>query len=88
MSLSDKPLAICREDFDLLLREAYAEAHKPRRMDLRSDDERYDALNILTRELMHDPDLFGSCSWKDADNRRLRDATSTTPIQVGVGASR
>lgn len=65
--LSDKPLAICREDFDLL-REAYAEAHRRGVWICDLMTERYDALNILTRELMHDTELFGELLPGTADN--------------------
>ena len=65
--LSDKPLAICREDFDML-REAYAEAHRRGVWICDLMTERYDALNILTRELMHDTELFGELLPGTADN--------------------
>lgn len=56
--LSDKPMAINRKDF-LLLEEAYKEAESK---DVQLYDmmtERYDMLNIIEKELINDPDLFG-----------------------------
>ncbi len=56
--LSDKPMAINQEDFHLL-EEAYnnAEAGDVLLYDMMT--ERYDMLNIIERELINDPDLFG-----------------------------
>ena len=56
--LSDKPMAINREDF-LLLEAAYKEAESK---DVKLYDmmtERYDMLNIIEKELINSPDLFG-----------------------------
>jgi predicted dehydrogenase len=56
--LSDKPMAINREDF-LLLEEAYKNAGTK---DVQLYDmmtERYDMLNIIEKELINNPDFFG-----------------------------
>lgn len=65
--LSDKPLAVCREDFDTL-RAAYAEAHRRGVWICDLMTERYDALNVLTRNLMHDAELFGDLLPGSADD--------------------
>ena len=65
--LSDKPLAVCREDFDAL-RAAYAEAHRRGVWICDLMTERYDALNVLTRNLMHDAELFGDLLPGSADD--------------------
>lgn len=69
--LSDKPLAISRGNFDML-REAYAEAHRRGVLICDLMTERYDALNILTRELMHDTELFGDLLPGTADDPAIR----------------
>ena len=56
--LSDKPMAINREDF-LLLEEAYKEAESEGVQLYDMMTERYDMLNIIEKELINDPDLFG-----------------------------
>jgi predicted dehydrogenase len=56
--LSDKPMAINRDDF-LLLEAAYrnAESKGVQLYDMMT--ERYDMLNIIEKELINDPDFFG-----------------------------
>lgn len=56
--LSDKPMAIKREDFHLL-QEAYAnaEAHNVLLYDMMT--ERYDLLNIIEKKLINNQDFFG-----------------------------
>lgn len=56
--LSDKPMAINREDF-LLLEEAYTNADQQNVLLYDMMTERYDMLNIIERELINDHDLFG-----------------------------
>ena len=56
--LSDKPLAINKKDFDMLS-EAYREAAAKGLLIYDLMTERYDMLNIITRELLHDTALFG-----------------------------
>lgn len=56
--LSDKPMAINRKDF-LLLEEAYKEAESEGVQLYDMMTERYDMLNIIEKELINDPDLFG-----------------------------
>ncbi len=56
--LSDKPMAINRKDF-LLLEEAYKEAESKGVQLYDMMTERYDMLNIIEKELINDPDLFG-----------------------------
>lgn len=56
--LSDKPMAINREDF-LLLEEAYANAEAQNVLLYDMMTERYDMLNIIEKELINDPDFFG-----------------------------
>jgi len=56
--LSDKPMAINREDF-LLLEEAYANAEAQNVLLYDMMTERYDMLNIIEKELVNDHDLFG-----------------------------
>ncbi|OJV38799.1 MAG: oxidoreductase [Bacteroidia bacterium 43-41] len=56
--LSDKPMAINREDF-LLLEEAYANAEAQNVLLYDMMTERYDMLNIIEKELINNPDFFG-----------------------------
>lgn len=56
--LSDKPMAINREDF-LLLEEAYANAEAQNVLLYDMMTERYDMLNIIEKELVNDHDFFG-----------------------------
>ncbi|MDE5622321.1 MAG: Gfo/Idh/MocA family oxidoreductase, partial [Alistipes sp.] len=56
--LADKPLAIDRRGFELL-EEAYGEAAARGCVICDLMTERYDVLNILTRELLQDRDVFG-----------------------------
>ena len=56
--LSDKPLAIGKQDFDMLS-EAYRLAAEKGLLIYDLMTERYDVLNIVTRDLLHDADLFG-----------------------------
>ena len=56
--LSDKPLAINRQDFDLLAT-AYQLAQKKGLLLYDLMTERYDILNIIERELLHTPEIFG-----------------------------
>ena len=56
--LSDKPMAINREDF-LLLEEAYANADTQHVLLYDMMTERYDLLNIVEKELINDIDFFG-----------------------------
>jgi predicted dehydrogenase len=56
--LSDKPMAINHEDFHLL-EKAYANAEAQNVLLYDMMTERYDMLNIIEKELINDPDLFG-----------------------------
>ncbi len=56
--LSDKPMAINREDF-LLLEEAYSNAETKNVLLYDMMTERYDLLNIIEKELINDDDFFG-----------------------------
>lgn len=56
--LSDKPMAINREDF-LLLDEAYKNAQSKGVLLADMMTERYDMLNIIEKELINNPDFFG-----------------------------
>lgn len=56
--LADKPLAIRREDFDLL-KESYRLAREKGVLICDLMTERYDVLNIVARELLGDEALFG-----------------------------
>ncbi|RNC65797.1 oxidoreductase [Proteiniphilum sp. X52] len=56
--LSDKPMAINQGDF-FLLEEAYANAETQNVLLYDMMTERYDMLNIIEKELINDPDLFG-----------------------------
>ncbi len=56
--LSDKPMAINREDF-LLLEKAYANAEAQNVLLYDMMTERYDMLNIIEKELLNNGDLFG-----------------------------
>jgi len=56
--LSDKPMAINREDF-LLLEEAYTNADTKNLLLYDMMTERYDLLNIIEKELINDHDFFG-----------------------------
>ncbi len=56
--LSDKPMAINREDF-LLLEEAYANAEAQNVLLYDMMTERYDLLNIIEKALINDYDFFG-----------------------------
>ena len=56
--LSDKPMAINREDF-ILLEEAYNNAKTQNVLLYDMMTERYDMLNIIEKELINDQDLFG-----------------------------
>ena len=56
--LSDKPMAINRNDF-LLLEEAYKNAGSKNVQLYDMMTERYDMLNIIEKELINNPDFFG-----------------------------
>ena len=56
--LSDKPMAINREDF-LLLEQAYTNAEEKNVLLYDMMTERYDMVNIIEKELINDYDLFG-----------------------------
>ena len=56
--LSDKPLAINRQDFKLLT-EAYKQAEQNEVILYDLMTERYDILNIIEKELLNTPDIFG-----------------------------
>jgi predicted dehydrogenase len=56
--LSDKPMAINREDF-LLLEEAYSNAETQNVLLYDMMTERYDILNIIEKELINNHDFFG-----------------------------
>lgn len=56
--LSDKPMAINRDDF-LLLEEAYKNARSKNVQLYDMMTERYDMLNIIEKELINNPDFFG-----------------------------
>lgn len=56
--LSDKPLAINKQDFDLLA-SAYQTAKEKGLLLYDLMTERYDILNIVEKELLHNPELFG-----------------------------
>lgn len=56
--LSDKPMAINKEDFNLLV-DAFSIAESNRVLLYDVMTERYDMLNIIERELVNDPDFFG-----------------------------
>jgi predicted dehydrogenase len=56
--LSDKPMAINREDF-YLLEEAYSNADATDVLMYDMMTERYDMLNIIEKELINDQELFG-----------------------------
>ncbi|MDD4800354.1 MAG: putative oxidoreductase C-terminal domain-containing protein [Proteiniphilum sp.] len=56
--LSDKPMAISQADF-ALLEDAYAIAETNHVLLYDMMTERYDLLNRVERELIHDPDFFG-----------------------------
>lgn len=56
--LSDKPLAINEQDFNLL-KQAYQLAKEKNLLLYDLMTERYDILNIIERELLHQPDVFG-----------------------------
>lgn len=57
--LADKPMAIDRHGFDKLA-DAYRRADADSLVIYELMTERYDTLNILTREIVNNPDLFGS----------------------------
>lgn len=65
--LSDKPMAINRDNFDLL-KQAYdtAQANNVILYDMMT--ERYDVLNIIERKLLNDKDLFGELKKGSEDN--------------------
>lgn len=56
--LSDKPMAINKEDFNLLV-DAYKNAEKKGVLLYDLMTERYDILNIIEKELINNPELFG-----------------------------
>lgn len=56
--LSDKPMAINKQDFNLLL-DAYRLAEEKHLLLYDLMTERYDILNIIEKKLMHEKDLFG-----------------------------
>ena len=56
--LSDKPLAINKKDFDLLI-QAYQLAKERKLLLYDLMTERYDILNIIEKALLNNPDLFG-----------------------------
>ena len=56
--LSDKPLAINKKDFDLLI-QAYQLAKERKLLLYDLMTERYDILNIIEKSLLNNPDLFG-----------------------------
>ena len=56
--LSDKPLAISKQDFDLLIK-AYQLAKDKGLLLYDLMTERYDILNRIEKELLHSPELFG-----------------------------
>lgn len=64
--LSDKPLAISGSDFDRL-RQAYEEARRNGILVYDMMTERYDAVNIIVRELLHCSELFGTLQTGTAD---------------------
>ena len=57
--LADKPLAISSADFGLL-KQAYMEAQNRGVIIYDMMTERYDAINIVVRELLHNTELFGT----------------------------
>ncbi|WP_418892561.1 putative oxidoreductase C-terminal domain-containing protein [Limibacterium fermenti] len=65
--LSDKPMAVNKENFHLL-EQAYdsARAHHVLIYDMMT--ERYDALNIIERKLLHHQELFGKLETGTSDN--------------------
>ncbi len=62
--LADKPMAIDRHGFDKLAR-AYSRAEVDSLVIYELMTERYDTLNILTREIINNPDFFGSLITED-----------------------
>lgn len=56
--LSDKPMAINKDDFSLLV-DAFSIAESNRVLLCDVMTERYDMLNIVEKELINDPDFFG-----------------------------
>lgn len=65
--LSDKPMAINREDFHLL-EEAYSNASVTGVLLYDIMTERYDMLNIIEKELINDQELFGELQVGSPDN--------------------
>ena len=57
--LSDKPMAICEEDFELL-RQAYEIAGSKGLVIYELMTERYDILNIVEKKIMEDTSVFGT----------------------------
>lgn len=58
--LSDKPLAINKKDFDLLI-QAYQLAKERKLLLYDLMTERYDILNIIEKSLLNNPDLLVNC---------------------------
>lgn len=65
--LSDKPMAINREDF-LLLEEAYSRAEAKNVLLYDMMTERYDMLNIIEKKLINDHDFFGELQEGTSEN--------------------
>lgn len=65
--LSDKPLAINKQDFDLLVK-AYRLAKEKGLLLYDLMTERYDILNIVEKELLHNPGVFGKLEKGTKDN--------------------
>lgn len=57
--LSDKPMAITPADYELLSK-AYAEAERRGLVIYDLMTERYEVLNVISREIMSSPDIFGT----------------------------
>ncbi len=68
--LSDKPLAIDRAGYEKLVG-AYREAERKGLVIYDLMTERYDILNILVREMVSDPDVFGSFDTSDGPAVRM-----------------
>lgn len=65
--LADKPLAINPQDFKLLT-EAYQLAKEKNLLLYDLMTERYDILNIIEKELLHQTELFGDLQKGSPDN--------------------
>lgn len=75
--LADKPLAINSQDFQLLT-EAYQLAQQKGLLLYDLMTERYDILNIIEKELLHQTELFGELQKGSPDNRFCNNGKRTS----------